>query len=111
MVMLRATSEMAVAMRVRSVRENPSWAARSLPIWRAATMSVSADTVMRTSSATALAALEHPVEVRQPLLEVKGGVDLFHAHAELNHGEGHLGLDPDDDHHRPSQPGHVGDRP
>ena len=47
--MLRVTSEMAVAMSVWSVAENPTRAAISRPFWRATTTSASLDTGTRTT--------------------------------------------------------------
>src|SRR5437660_430654 len=111
--MLRATSEMAVAMNVRSVREKPIRSASSRPFWRATTMSASVVIGMTSSSATAVAA-PHPgplVQEREALLEVQGGMYVLEAHAQLDHGERHLGLDPHDDRDRASKVGHVGDRP
>src|SRR3981081_871644 len=108
--MLRATSEMAVAMKVRSVLENPSFSASSRPFWRASTISVSAAMGIRASPSTAVAAPRpRPlVQVGEALLAVQGGVDVLQAHTELDHGEGNLGLDPHDDRDRPSQVGHMG---
>src|SRR5438477_12266804 len=97
--MLRATSEMAVAMNVRSVREKPIRSASSRPFCRATTMSLSVVIGMTRSSATAVAA-PHPgplVQEREALFEVQGGVHVLQAHPELDHGESHLALDPHDD--------------
>src|SRR6266581_985350 len=97
--MLRATSEMAVAMKVRSVRVKPSRSASSRPFCRASTMSVSAAIGMTTSSATAVAAPHSGplVQKGEALFEVQGSVDILEAHPELDHGERHFGLDPHDD--------------
>ena len=77
--MLRATSETAVAMRVRSVRENPSRAASSRAACRAATMSASAldrdaDLVVARLAAFHQRLAEPRAEVA--LEQVARGVDL-----------------------------------
>src|SRR5579872_5194014 len=104
--MLRATSEMAVAMRVVSVCENPISVARSRPNCLAATMSASDAIGMRTSC---ISVPEDRIEKCEPFFEVDRGVDLFEAHPQLHHRERHLGLNADNDRHRAAQAGHVGD--
>src|SRR5437762_2049174 len=111
--MLRVTSEMAVAMKVRSVRVKPIRSASSRPFCRATTMSLSVVIGMTSSSATAVAA-PHPgplVQEGEALLKIQCGVDVLQAHPELDHGEGHLRLDPHDDRDRAPEVRHVGDRP
>src|SRR6185437_9144925 len=107
--MLRATSDMAVTISVRSMLEKPSSADSSRPFSRASTTSASELTWTRTSSVTVGGLLELRVEERESLLEVQGGVYVFEAHPELDHREGHLGLNPN--YHRlcAAQPRHVGD--
>src|SRR4051812_15772058 len=96
--MLRATSEIAVAISVRSVLEKPSWDDRRRPSWRAVTMSASEEIGTWTSSAATAALHRDPVEEGQALLEIEGGVHPFQVQAELDHRESHLGLDAH--HHR-----------
>src|SRR5215211_7797886 len=108
--MLRATSEMAVAMSVRSVLEKPSSDDSRRPSWRAVTMSASVAIVTRISSATAVLLPGDAVEEGQALLEVEGGVNALEVEPELHHREGDLGLDA---HHHglgATQVCHVGDR-
>src|SRR3954449_6783572 len=107
--MLRATSEIAVAISVRSVLEKPSWDDRRRPSWRAVTMSASEEIGTWTSSAATAALHRDPVEEGQALLEIEGGVHPFQVQAELYHRESHLGLDAH--HHRlgPAQVRHVRD--
>src|SRR5207245_9576113 len=82
-MMLRASSEMAVAIRVRSLPEKPSAAANARPRWRAVT--ISAEELMGTTlssrapgSARGLLdrsrARRHLlVQAGQPFLQVEGG--------------------------------------
>src|SRR6185437_14844771 len=92
--MLRATSDMAVTISVRSMLEKPSSADSSRPFSRASTTSASELTWTRTSSVTVYGLLELRVEEGEPLLEVQGGVHVFEAHPELHHRECNLGLNP-----------------
>src|SRR5688500_11431437 len=88
--MLRATSEIAVAISVWSVLEKPRLSARRRPAWRATTRSVSPSTRIRSGTC---ALVEPRVEERQSLLEVQGGVDVLQAQSELHHRERDVGLD------------------
>src|SRR5829696_9847325 len=95
--MLRATSEIAVASSVRSVLENPSPAPIARASWRAVTTSASVRIATRTSSATGVLLPVHlPAQEREPLLEIQSRVHVLEVHPELDHREGHLGLDPHD---------------
>src|SRR6266481_7846866 len=112
--MLRAISEMAAAITVWSPLENPASAARSRPRCRAVTTSTSAAIGISVSLATfdapraALdAELRLVVEEQQSFLEVQRGGHALEREAELHHGEGHLGLNPDDHGLRAAQPRHV----
>src|SRR5437588_12829222 len=107
--MLRATSEIAVAISVSSVAENGSWAASVRPWARAVTTSASELIGTRTSAGTVAGLLGPPAEQGEPLLQVQRGVHALEVEAELDHRERHLGLDPDDHRLRPAQPGQVGD--
>src|SRR5207248_8050808 len=107
--MLRATSEIAVTISVRSIVEKPSRADSSRPFSRAATTSASELTWTKTSSVTVGGLLELRVEEGKPLLEVQGGVHVFEAHSELDHRKGHLGLNAHDHRLCATQSRHVGD--
>src|SRR3954452_15111434 len=107
--MLRATSEIAVTIRVRSMLEKPSRADSSRPFSRAATTSESELTWTRISSVTVGGLLELRVEEGEPLLEVQGGVNVFETHPELDHREGHLGLNADNHRLCATQSRHVSD--
>src|SRR5882724_2920021 len=119
--MLRAISEMAAAITVWSPLENPASAARSRPRCRAVTTSTSAAMGISSSSATieasrsarsALGAeLRLVVEEQQAFLEIQRGGHALEREAELDHGEGDLGLNPDDHRLRAAQPRHVRDVP
>src|SRR5262245_12680229 len=110
--MLRATSEIAVAITVRSPEEKPSLEASVRPSWRALTMSAAEPMgTTRSGASLAMGDLSRPgVEVRESLLEVEGGRHVLQGQAELHHREGHLGLDADDDRLRSPELDHVGDR-
>src|SRR5919109_1991904 len=109
--MLRATSEIAVASSVWSVLDSSSRDAIARACWRAVTTSAS-DSIGITdawSSATIAGLLPRPREQREPLLEVERRHHVLEGHAELHHGEGDLGLDPDDHGRGAAQPGHACD--
>src|SRR3954462_905077 len=108
-VMLRATSEIAVASRVRSVGSKPIAVASSRASRRAATTSSSDRIAIRRSSDTVFVLLEMVLQERQAFLEVQRGVDVLEVQAELHHRERHLGLDADDHRLGPAQPRHAGD--
>src|ERR671914_2248711 len=107
--MLRATSEMAVAMSVRSVLENPAAAASRRPSWRAVTMSSSVMIGTRISFVTVAGLLDELVQEGQSLLEIERGVHALEVEPELDHRESDLGLDADHDRLRAAQVGRVGD--
>src|SRR5262245_1960030 len=111
--MLRASSEMAVAMTARSVVGNPQWDASSRPFWRAATMSASQSMGTRISSAMSAYLLAGSpalaVEVRQAFFQIQRGRDALEREPELDHREGHLRLNAHDDGLGPAEPDHVGD--
>src|ERR1700761_2886443 len=96
--MFRAISEIAVAIIVTSVSENPRSSASWCPALRAATMSselsiattISRATVAsdRRCAAPQLAAIEQ----REALLEVQRGVHVVERQPQLDHRERHLGL-------------------
>src|SRR5437879_8306674 len=111
--MLRASSEMAVAITARSVVGKPHCDASSRPFWRAETMSASQSMDTRTSSAMSAyllaRALPFPVKVRKPLFQVQRCRDALQRQPQFDHRECDFGLDADDDGLRAAQPDHVGD--
>src|SRR5215218_2474472 len=108
-VMLRATSEMAVASRVWSVELRSSSAASSRARWRAVTTSASDSIAIRLSASTVERLLELGPQERQALLEVECGLDVLELHPQLHHREGDLGLDAHDHRLGAAQPRHVRD--
>src|SRR6266540_2389637 len=111
-MMLRATSEMAVAMSVWSVPEKPQLAASSRPFWRASTMSCSCSMATRTSassSAPRAAPRWEQAEHLHAFLEIERGGGAVEGEAELDHGDGDVGLDAHDHRTRAAQAGGVGD--
>src|SRR5438105_10207247 len=107
MRMLRAISEIAVAIRVRSPGRKPSSVARARPCWRAMTMSIS-DTIGTSVSVSTGRRGARSVEGLESLFQVESGQHAFQPQTELDHGEGDLRLDSDDHRLRPSQLDHVG---
>src|SRR5712691_5637608 len=119
--MLRANSEIAVAISVASVAENPTRDANARPCWRAVTMSLSALIGTTVSSAKARApspigangSLRSgslsglPVQVREALLQVERRSHPFERQTQLDHRKGNLRLNPDDHGLGPAQAGHV----
>src|SRR6185295_16709597 len=95
--MLRATSEIAEAITVRSLGVRSSWDARCRPSWRAVTMSASVSIGMRISASTTAPPLRACVEVHQALFQVEGGGDGGQRQSQLHHRERHFRLDADDD--------------
>src|SRR4051794_34868146 len=108
--MLRATSEIAVASSVWSVEESSRSAASSRARCRAVTTSASDSMAIRLwASAATVARLLAGLQQREALLEVEGRLHVLEAHPELDHREGDLGLDADDDRAGAAQPGHHRD--
>src|ERR1700758_1132166 len=108
--MFLAISEMAVAISVSSLSEKRSDRAIVLPCWRASMMSTSL--LMGTTFsfvmtvAVGSARLAHQ---REALLEVERRRRALQLQAELDHGEGHVGLDADDDRPRAQKLRRLGD--
>src|ERR1041385_1689148 len=109
--MFRATSEMAVAITVRSDPSKPSCRASSRPFWRAITMSTVERIMTRISFSMLQGSFREMVQESQSLFQVEGRADAFQQQSQLHHGEGDVGLDADDDGLRPAQFEHVGDGP
>src|ERR687894_186883 len=106
--MLRASSEIAVAMSVGSGRENPSRCASARPSARAVTRSASAAISTRISPLSVAMASRPAVEQGQGLVQVQGGPQRLHVEPELDHGDGDVRLDAYEHGLRSAQPG--GDR-
>src|SRR5256885_10267959 len=110
--MLRASSEIAVAITARSVVGKPHWDASSRPFWRAETMSASESMGTRTSSAMSanlmVVALRLAVKVREALFQVQRGRHALEREPELDHRQGHLPLDPHADALHATQPDPAG---
>src|SRR3954470_18878865 len=87
-VMLRATSEMAVASSVRSVDVKPRSPPIERALCRAATTSASVVIATRKASLTVVGLLRDRLEEGQALLEVQRRVHVLELHAELHHREG-----------------------
>src|SRR5215470_16231853 len=98
--MLRANSEIAVAMSVASPEPNPISIARARPFWRACTMSWSELilTVITPSNTAALSIhlLELLVQVVQPFLQVQRCRNIFQRQPQLHHRKGNFRLNSND---------------
>src|SRR6267154_107902 len=111
--MLRASSEMAVAMSVASLIEKPVCSATARPCWRAVTMSLSDAIRICESVANASApSVDAPgllLQILQAFLQIERGGDVLERQSELHHREGDLRLDADDDGRGAAQADHVRD--
>src|ERR1043166_6552606 len=107
--MLRAISEMAVAMMVRSLPVKPIWAARSRPFCRAATISLSRSTVMWATSCVMGCIVNPGAQHFHAFLEIDRGGDAVERQPELDHRKGDVGLNPDDHGLGAAQPRGLGD--
>src|ERR671930_1407571 len=108
--MLRAISEIAVAIRVASVREKPSSVASARPCARAGTMSESETIGTRISSPILGIPPRPSVEHRERLVEIERRVKRLEVQVELHHRDRDVGLDPDDHGLCAAQPRGDGDR-
>src|SRR5919201_4639894 len=95
--MFRAISEIAVATRVASVREKPSFVASILPCARAGTMSASEAIGTRISSSILGVPLSPSVEHPERFVEIERRVERLEVEVELHHRDRDVRLDPDDD--------------
>src|SRR3954465_1600348 len=109
--MLRATSEMAAAISVTSAPLKPSSSASVRPRWRAVTMSTAEWISVWSSASIDGRPLHFSLEVGQALFEIQRGTHALGVEAQLDHREGDIRLDPDDDGFGPPQFQHVRDRP
>ena len=94
--MLRATSEMAVAITVRSLPLNPACEANCRPSSLAVTMSAPERMGTRASLFTDAAPFGSFTEQGQALFEIQCGLHFSQREAQLHHGKGYLRLNPDD---------------
>src|SRR6185369_5740263 len=107
--MLRAISEIAAAIRVRSEPSKPNSIASARPFCRASTMSALELIATRVPSFSMFDLLFGQIEVSQPFFKVEGSADAFQGQPQLHHGEGNIGLDADDDRFGATQFEHVRD--
>src|SRR6266850_6205079 len=112
--MFRASSEMAVAIRVASTAEKPSSAASVRPSRRARTMSASRSigicfSPFKRRSSGAAALLGFLSKVGKSLLQIEPGDDALQGESQLNHRERDLGLNSHDHGLGAAQADHVGD--
>src|SRR3979409_1931553 len=109
--MLRASSEMAVAIRVASPGEKLSATARERPFWRATTMSWSEQMETWISSSMcrrcSRPGLEFPAQIIHPLFEIERSLYRRQTQPQLHHREGDFGLDADDHGLRSTELDHV----
>src|SRR5262252_4440349 len=110
--MLRAISEIAVAMMVSSLPEKPILCASSRPFRRASTISPScAMTTCVASGATGCLVISATAQPRAAFFLVERGRNPVEREAELHHGERDVRLDADDHGVRTAQPRGVRDAP
>src|SRR6185437_16878215 len=109
--MLRAISEIAVAMSVGSGRGNPSRSAIARPSARAVTRSASELIATRTSSLIARVPVCWAAEERPCGVEVQRGAERLEVQAELHHRDRDVGLDADDHGLGAAEPRAQHDRP
>src|SRR6202023_3948665 len=97
--MLRASSEIAVAMSVASLAEKPVCSAIARPCWRAATTSLSDVIRICVSAAKAPAPLVQVpgllLQIRQAFLQIERSGNVLERQSELHHRKGDLRLDAD----------------
>src|SRR5437773_9256885 len=106
--MLRATSEMAVAIKVKSDPPKPNCIPSWRPFWRAVTMSDAQLMATRVSFCMTHAPASHPAQVGQPFLEVQSSAHPFQGQSQLHHGKGHVGLDANNHRFGSAQFEHMG---
>src|SRR5215469_13434714 len=104
--MLRASSEIAVAISVESTAEKPSSSASARPCCRAETMSCSESMATRISPndtmAPSIRAFEPLIQVRQPFFQIERRRNTLQCQSQLHHGKSHFRLNPNDDSFRTS---------
>src|ERR1051326_6842240 len=92
--MLRDTSEIAVAITVKSLPVNPTCVARSRPRWRAVTMSASLPIGMR-NSALAMSRIQPALQQHEPFVQIERGRDAAKREPQLHHRHGDFWLNAD----------------
>src|ERR1700741_411905 len=111
--MLRASSEIAVAMKVESTAEKPISTASARPRCRAATISGSEVIATRISPddtvALSVCAFELLIQVRQPFFQIKRCRHAFQCQTQLHHGKRNFRLNPNEHCLRPTQADHLSD--
>src|SRR5438552_16924793 len=109
--MLRASSDMAVAISVASPVEKPSSVARARPLCRAATISWSELMPTRISPALTVSlsvyVLEFLNRVRQTFLQIQSRTHVFQGQPQLHHGTGYFRLNPHNHRFRSPPPAHL----
>src|ERR1700719_2223661 len=109
-MMLRASSEMAVAIMVGSLPEKPIWVARSRPFCRAAMMSPTWLMGKSASSSGIVNILAHPRRHQfQTFFKIKSRGDAIERQPKLHHRKGDVGLNPHDHHFCAAQFGSLSD--
>src|ERR1700756_4060748 len=98
-MMFRATSEIAVAIKVRSLPTNPAFAANSRPSCGAVTMSAWRWTATHISTAKVAALRGCVAQNLKALLQIQRGGHALEGQPKLDQGDRHLRLDAHD--HRP----------
>src|SRR6266849_4401351 len=93
-IMLRATSETAVAIITRSAPLNPTSAANARAAIRASTMSTSH--AMRIWVASRMGSFRFMPQQRERFLQIESSCDIPELQPELHHGKCDLRLNPDD---------------
>src|SRR4051812_27971558 len=94
--MLRATSEMAVAISVTSAPLKPSSSASERPRWRAVTISTAEWIGVVVSVSIDRNSLCFHRQIGEAFLEIQRGAHSFERQAQLNHGKSDVRLNADD---------------
>src|SRR6476469_3784671 len=102
-MILRAISEIAVAIMVRSDPPKPISIARARPFWRAVTISTAELISTWISPSIFFSLLGDLIQVRQPLLQIQRGTNPLQGQSQLYHGKSHVRLNPNDHGLRPTQ--------
>src|ERR1700757_1432922 len=109
--MFRAISEIAVAIMVTSVTENPRSSASWWPALRASTMSSGLSMLTTMSPATIAPDRRFATQQAKALFEIQRGVHVVERQPQLDHGKSHLWLQTHDHSVCAAQPGHMRDGP
>src|ERR1700691_2561054 len=109
--MLRASSEMAVAISVWLVASKPRSVASSRPNLRASRKSASSLICTRDSLSTIRSPVRHRPQVGEALVEIQRGTDVQYAQPKLRHGHRDARLNPHDDCLNAAKTKHGGQAP